>query len=181
MKQPDRERVWPSLPLDAWRDTYATLHLSTQVIGKIRLARAPMLNHWWHVPLYVTSRGLGTSPIPHGTRTFEIDFDFISHRLLIETSEGEERTFELDSYSVAEFYERVMGAMRDLGLEVKIWTHPVEVEVSIPFEQDRQHAAYDPDYANRVWRVLVQTDRVLREFRSGFLGKASPVHFFWGG
>jgi hypothetical protein len=153
----------------------------SQVIGKIRLARAPMLNHWWQVTLYVTSRGLTTSPIPYGTRTFQIDFDFITHRLVIKTSQGEERTFELGSYSVAEFHERVMAAMAELSLEVKIWTHPVEVEQSIPFEQDRQHATYDPEYANRVWRILVQADRVLHEFRSGFLGKASPVHFFWGG
>jgi hypothetical protein len=153
----------------------------SQVIGKIRLARAPMLNHWWQVTLYVTARGLTTSPIPYGTRTFQIDFDFSAHRLVIETSDGEERTFELASYTVAEFYRRVMAAMAGLGLDVKIWTHPVEVEQSIPFEQDRQHATYDPDYANRAWRILVQTDRVLHEFRSGFLGKASPVHFFWGG
>jgi len=181
MKEPDRSEIWPSLPLDAWRDTYATLHMWSQVIGKIRLARAPMLNHWWQVTLYVTARGLTTSPIPYGARTFQIDFDFITHRLGIETSQGEERTFELGSYSVAEFYARVMAAMAELGLDVKIWTHPVEVVESIPFEQDRQHASYDPDYANRVWRILVQADRVLHEFRSGFLGKASPVHFFWGG
>lgn len=181
MKEPDRGEIWPGLPLDAWRDTYATLHMWSQVIGKIRLACAPMINHWWQVPLYVTARGLTTSPIPYGTRTFQIDFDFVTHRLVIETSQGAERTFELDSYSVAEFYERAMAAMSELGLDVKIWTHPVEVELSIPFEQDRQHATYDPEYANRVWRILVQADRVLHEFRSGFLGKASPVHFFWGG
>jgi hypothetical protein len=140
-----------------------------------------MVNHWWQVPLYVTARGLTTSPIPHGTRTFQIDFDFIAHRLLIEASDGSERTFELGSYSVAEFYRRVMSAMAELGLDVKIWTHPTEVEQSIPFEQDLQHAAYDADYANRLWRILVQADRVLHEFRGDFIGKASPVHFFWGG
>jgi hypothetical protein len=173
--------AWPSLPLEAWRDTYATLHMWTQVIGKIRLARAPMVNHWWHVPLYVTARGLTTSPVPYGTRTFQIDFDFITHRLSIVTSDGAERAFELGSYAVAEFYERVSAAMTELGLHVKIWTHPVEVETSIPFEQDREHATYDPEYANRLWRILLQADRVLHEFRGGFLGKASPVHFFWGG
>jgi hypothetical protein len=181
MEEPDRSHVWPSLPLDAWRDTYATLHMWSQVIGKIRLACAPMLNHWWQVPLYVTTRGLTTSPIPYGTRTFQIDFDFLTHRLAIETSQGAERTFGLGSYSVADFYARVMTAMAELGLDVKIWTHPVEVEQSIPFEEDRQHASYDPEYANRVWRILVQTDRVLHQFRGDFLGKASPVHFFWGG
>ena len=181
MKKANGAEVWPSLPLDAWRDTYATLHMWTQVIGKIRLARAPMLNHWWQVPLYVTARGLTTSPIPYGTDTFQIDFDFITHRLVIDTSNGAERTFALGSYPVAEFYERVMAALAELGLDIRIWTHPVEVEQSIPFEQDRQHATYDPEYANRVWRILVQTDRVLHQFRSGFLGKASPVHFFWGG
>jgi hypothetical protein len=181
MTETERGEVWPILALDAWRDTYATVHMWSQVIGKIRLARAPMVNHWWQVPLYVTARGLTTSPIPDGTRTFQIDVDFISHRLVIETSQGSERTFELGSYSVADFYERVMAAMAELDLDVKIWTHPVEVEESIPFEQDRQNATYDPEYANRVWRILVQADRVLHEFRGGFLGKASPVHFFWGG
>jgi hypothetical protein len=181
MNEQDRGADWPSLPLDAWRETYETLHMWSQVIGKIRLARAPMLNHWWQVTLYVTARGLTTSPIPDGTRTFQIDFDFIGHHLVIQTSHGEERRFALGSYSVAEFHERVMAALAELGLEVKIWTHPVEVEQSIPFEEDRQHATYDPDYAHRAWRILVQADRVLHEFRGGFLGKASPVHFFWGG
>jgi hypothetical protein len=140
-----------------------------------------MLNHWWNVPLYVTARGLTTSPIPYGVRTFQIDFDFIRHRLLIVVSDGAERSFELGAYSVADFYHRITSALSELTLDVEIWTRPVEVEDAIAFEEDRQHAAYDPEYANRLWRILVHADRVLHEFRAGFLGKASPVHFFWGG
>jgi hypothetical protein len=181
MKEQERAEAWPSLPLDAWRDTYQTLHMWTQVIGKIRLARAPKVNHWWHVTLYVTARGLTTSPMPYGTRTFQIDFDFIAHRLVIQTSDGAEHTFALASYSVAEFYARVMAALRELDLPIRIWTHPIEVEQPIPLDQDRQHATYDPEYANRAWRIIAQADRVLHTFRGGFLGKASPVHFFWGG
>jgi hypothetical protein len=181
MKTADRSETWPSLPLDEWRETYATLHMWTQVIGKIRLACAPMVNHWWQVTFYVTPRGLTTSTIPHGGRAFQIDFDFTEHRLVIATDARTERSFELGSYPTAEFYGRVVRAMTELDLPVKIWPHPVEVEVAIPFEQDRQHATYDPEYANRLWRILVQVDRVLHRFRSAFLGKASPVHFFWGG
>jgi uncharacterized protein DUF5996 len=172
--------VWPSLPLEAWQDTYATLHMWTQIIGKIRLALAPMVNHWWHVPLYVTPRGLTTSSIPYGERIFRIDFDFLRHRLEIETSDGDRRTLELKPRSVADFYGATMESLRELGIEVTLWTTPVEVPDPIPFEEDCKHAAYDPEYAQRFWRILVQADRALTEFRSRYTGKASPVHFFWG-
>jgi hypothetical protein len=172
--------VWPSLPLTEWQDTCATLHMWTQVVGKVRLARAPMINHWWQVPLYVTCRGLTTSPMPCGTRTFQIDFDFVDHELAIDTSEGTRERFALVPMSVADFYAEVMGRLRSLGLEVRIWTTPVEVADPIPFEKDRVHAAYDPDAVHRFWRILVQADRVLTDFRARFLGKVSPVHFFWG-
>jgi hypothetical protein len=171
--------AWPSLPLGDWEDTYATLHMWTQVIGKIRLALAPLINHWWQVPLYVTARGLTTSPIPYGTRTFQIDFDFLAHELHIDTSSGGQRSFPLAPRSVADTYYRTMEALRTLEIDVPIWTTPVEIANPIPFEQDDRHA-YDPDYAQRFWRILVQADRVLTGFRAGFLGKASPVHFFWG-
>lgn len=171
---------WPDLPLSAWADTCATLHLWTQVVGKIRLAHAPLINHWWQVPLYVTSRGLTTSPIPFESRSFQIDFDFIDHRLEIQTSEGAVSTILLIARSVADFYAEVMDRLRELGLETRIWTMPVEIPDAIPFEHDRQHTSYDPEYARRFWRVLVQADRVCTHFRSRFLGKVSPVHFFWG-
>lgn len=172
--------AWPSLPFAAWRDTCATLHMWTQVIGKIRLAQAPSINHWWQVPLYLTSRGLTTSPMPYGTRTFQIDFDFIAHRLSIQTSDGRADGFALQPLAVADFYREVGGRLRALGLDIRVWTMPVEVADPVRFEDDRAHRAYDADYANRFWRVLVQADRVLTAFRGGFIGKASPVHFFWG-
>lgn len=172
--------TWPSLPFDAWKDTCATLHMWTQIVGKVRLAQAPMVNHWWQVALYVTCRGLTTSPIPYGARTFQIDFDFVAHRLSIGTSEGDSESFSLAPRPVAEFYQEVMDRMQSLGLEVRFWTMPVEVADAIPFEQDRQHASYDPEYANRFWRTLLQAHRVFEEFRARFLGKVSPVHFFWG-
>jgi Family of unknown function (DUF5996) len=172
--------AWPDLPLAAWRDTCATLQLWTQVVGKVRLARAPMVNHWWQVPLYVTSRGLTTSPMPDGARTFAITFDFIAHRLAIETSDGATDSFALEPRSVADFHGEVMGRLRALGLETRIWTMPVEIADPIPFERDHVHAAYDPEYAQRFWRVLVQADRLFTAFRARFVGKVSPVHFFWG-
>ena len=175
-----RADQWPALPLAEWRDTCATLHLWTQVIGKIRLAQAPLVNHWWQVPLYVTSRGLTTSPIPYGARTFQIDFDFIDHHLTITTSDGATEGFGLRPCTVADFYAEVMQQLRALGLDIRIWTTPVEIPDPVPFERDHGHAAYDPDYANRFWRVLVQAERVLTAFRARFIGKASPVHFFWG-
>jgi Family of unknown function (DUF5996) len=166
---PDTE-AWPSLPFAEWRDTCATLHMWTQIVGKIRLAQAPLINHWWQVPLYVTSRGLTTSPIPYGERVFDIGFDFIDHRLTIGTNDGRSESFALRPQAVAEFYAEI----------IRIWTTPVEVPDPIPFERDRTHAVYDPDYANRFWRILVQADRLFTAFRARFLGKVSPVHFFWG-
>ena len=172
--------AWPSLPFPDWRDTCATLHLWTQVVGKIRLAQAPLINHWWQVPLYVTARGLTTSPMPHGTRTFQIDFDFIEHRLVVAASDGASASLALEPRSVADFHRELMARLAALGLSVRIWTMPVEIEGAIPFEQDSIHASYDPDAANRFWRILVQCERVLTKFRARFLGKVSPVHFFWG-
>jgi hypothetical protein len=152
----------------------------TQVVGKVRLALAPHVNHWWQVPLYVTSCGLTTSPVPYGKRTFQVDFDFLEHKLLIETSDGDARAMRLAPRTVADFYGEFMSSLRSLGLEVKIWTTPVEVANPVPFEKDETHASYQPEYANRFWRALVQADRVLQKFRSRFQGKCSPVHFFWG-
>jgi hypothetical protein len=172
--------AWPALPLDEWRDTYATIHRWTQVAGKIRLAQAPMINHWWQVPLYVSCRGLTTSPIPYGTRTFQIDFDFIDHRLVIQTSDGAIESFPLEPRSVADFYREMMARLQSLGLEVRIWSKPVEIANPIPFEQDHEHHAYDRDYAHRHFRILVQAARILTAFRGRFIGKVSPVHFFWG-
>ncbi|RAM53436.1 MAG: hypothetical protein C6Y22_00870 [Hapalosiphonaceae cyanobacterium JJU2] len=174
------DTTWPSLPVAAWQDTYATLHLWTQIIGKIRLALAPKINHWWHSTLYVTPRGLTTSSIPYETRTLEISFDFLEHQLKIETSDGITRTIALAPRSVADFYQDVMGTLSAIGISVRIWTSPQEVDQPIPFDQDHVHAAYDPQYAQRFWRILVQADRVLKVFRSRFIGKCSPVHFFWG-
>jgi hypothetical protein len=172
--------VWPSLPLDEWRETHDTLHMWTQIVGKIRTKLTPPINHWWHVPLYVSTHGLITSPIPYGHRLFEMEFDFIDHLLLIRTSEGAARTVPLAPRSVADFYAEVMARLRELDLEISIWTTPVEVFDPIPFEQDTTHASYDAAYARRFWQALVQADRVLKQFRSPFIGKSSPVHFFWG-
>jgi hypothetical protein len=172
--------TWPSLPLDAWKETYATLHMWSQVVGKIRMTQMPWINHSWHVTLYVTARGLTTSPIPYGARVFQIDFDFIDHRLVIQTHEGARRTVELRARSVADFYQEVIGTLRQLGFEMHFHTLPNEVPDPIPFEKDERHASYDPEYANRFWRVLLQADRVFKTFRARFIGKCSPVHFFWG-
>ena len=176
---PDVDR-WPSLPFEAWQNTCETLQLWTQIVGKIRLAQMPWINHSWHVPLYVTARGLTTTPIPHGATTFQIDFDFIDHRLVIQTSDGDVRALELKPQSVAAFYQALMAELADLGLDVTIYATPNEVEEPIPFAEDETHAAYDADYAHRFWQVLAQTERVLRQFRARFIGKCSPVHFFWG-
>jgi hypothetical protein len=173
--------LWPGLPLEAWQDTYATLHRWTQIIGKIRMKLSPMINHWWHVPLYVTSRGLTTSPMPYHQHILQIDLDFISHEMVITIDSGDRRSVALAPRSVADFYAETMSALKSLGIEVRIWTTPVEIADRTPFEQDRVHASYDPEYAHRFWKILVQADRVLKEFRSGYVGKASPVHFFWGG
>src|SRR5215208_3162279 len=171
---------WPSLPLEEWKDTCATLHMWTQIVGKVRLAQTPLVNHWWNVPLYVTARGLTTSAMPYEEGSFQIDFDFISHRLLIQRSDGGTNTIALTRLAVADFYEQVMRALRDLGIEVEIWTMPVEIENPIRFEEDHEHASYDAEYVNRFWRILLQAERILTDFRSRFIGKVSPVHFFWG-
>jgi hypothetical protein len=171
---------WPELPTEAWRDTYATLHLWTQIIGKIRLVRTPWLNHSWHIALYVTPRGLTTSPIPDGPRTFQIDLDLIDDALKISTSDGAQRQFALAGQSVASFYAAIMAALADLDIHVAIDEMPNELPEPIRFSQDRQHASYDTDAVQRFLRILVNADRVFKQFRTGFLGKASPVHFFWG-
>jgi hypothetical protein len=175
-----RDQFWPLIPFAEWTETAATLHMWTQIIGKIRLTLSPWVNHSWNVTLYVTSRGLTTSPIPHGFHTFEIRLDFIDHELRILKSDGATRTQKLQPQSVAKFYDVVMKALDDLELPVKINMLPNEIENPIPFDQDEEHRSYDPEYANRFWRVLVQSDRVFKEFRSRFCGKCSPVHFFWG-
>ncbi|MEO0409739.1 MAG: DUF5996 family protein, partial [Cyanobacteria bacterium P01_A01_bin.135] len=171
---------WPELPLDAWQDTYTTLHLWTQIVGKVRLVQTPWINHSWHVPLYLTVRGLTTGPIPYGSRLFQIDFDFVSHQLHIATDTAQQRTLALESQTVADFYRAVMAALKELDIAIAIHTTPNELPDPIPFDQDDTHSAYDPEYAHRCWRVLLQSDRVFREFRSHFMGKVSPVHFFWG-
>ena len=180
MTQPSTSDTWPDLPLDAWAGTCATLHLWLQVVGKVRCKQSPSINHSWHVALYVTARGLTSSPIPHGTRTFQIDFDFIDHRLVIQSSDGGNRGFALQPQSVAVFYMALMDALDGLGLHVDIDRHPNELADPIRFDRDEVHCAYDRDYANRYWRVLVQADRVLKVFRARYQGKCSPVHFFWG-
>lgn len=171
---------WPALPLDQWRETYATLHMWTQVVGKIRLALTPLLNHWWNVTLYVNARGLTTSAIPYRNTPFELYFDFIDHQLVLETSDGLRKTLPLAPRTVADFYHEVMRMVESAGIEVKIWPMPVEVPDPIPFDQDRVHASYDPEAAQRFWRILLSVQSVFEEFRSGFIGKCSPVHFFWG-
>jgi hypothetical protein len=172
--------TWPSLPLEAWSETCATLHLWTQIVGKIRLAQSPPVNHSWHVTLYVTARGLTTSPIPYGARTFQIDFDFIDQRLTIQTNDGGQGALPLEPQSVAAFYGRLMEEMGRLDLRVRISRKPNEVPDPIRFDRDHVHRAYDGEYAHRFWCVLVQTDRVLERFRGRFAGKCSPVHYFWG-
>ena len=176
----DLPESWPSLPRESWKDTCATLHMWTQIVGKVRLALTPRVNHWWNVPLYVSSRGLSTSTIPYGDRAFEIEFDFIDHKLDIRLSDGVTRELALKPRSVADFYHDFMAALRACGIEVEIWKMPVEVPDPIPFDADRIHAAYDPEYAHRFWRILLSVDSVCQEFRSRFIGKSSPVHFFWG-
>jgi hypothetical protein len=175
-----RDELWPALDYPAWRDTAATLHLWTQIVGKVRLSLTPWLNHSWHVALYVTARGLTTSPVSHGGRSFEIDFDFIDHQLVIRCTDGSTRTIPLRPMTVADFYHQFMGALDGMDLRVRISATPNEVEHATPFAQDRHHASYDPEYANRFWRVLLQSDRVFKIFRHEFIGKCSPVHFFWG-
>src|SRR5262245_56999101 len=177
---PAEPGAWPSLSSPGWPATCATLHMWTQVVGKVRLALSPYVNHWWGVALYVTARGLTTSPMPYRDGTFEITFDFVDHQLLIDTSLGARRTVPLLPQSVAEFYAAVMRALGDLGVDVRIWPMPFEVPSPIGFTEDRIHASYDADAARAWWRALVTIDAVLKEFRGEFIGKSSPVHFWWG-
>jgi hypothetical protein len=172
--------AWPRLPLKEWEATRDTLHMWMQIVGKVRLALSPYVNHCWHVPLYVTARGLTTSPMPHERGIFEIQFDFVNHVLIIQTDSGTVQVLRLRPQCVADFYAEFMLALRSVGLGVKIWPMPVEIPNPMRFEQDRVHCSYDPEYANRFWRVLLSADSVLKEFRGRFIGKHSPVHFFWG-
>ncbi len=176
----ERAEGWPALPYEAWRDTCQTLHLWTQIVGKVRMELSPFLNHWWHVTFYVTPRGLTTSVIPYRGGTFEVEFDFIEHNLSIRTSEGTTKALPLIPRSVAAFYREFMACLHALGIEVTINTLPSEVQYPIRCDVDEVHASYDPVYAQRFWRILVQTDAVMQRYRSPFLGKSSPVHFFWG-
>ena len=175
-----KDEPWPALPLAEWNDTRATLHMWTQMVGKLRLALSPHLNHWWEVPLYVSARGLATSPIPCRLGILEVEFDFIDHVLRIITSRGETRTIQLAPRSVADFYREFMATLTSLQVGAKIWPMPFEIPDPIRFDKDTQHASYDPEYTNRFWRLLVNVDTICKEFRARFIGKASPVHFFWG-
>jgi hypothetical protein len=174
------DEVWPALRQSAWSETSATLQLWMQIVGKVRLALAPQINHTWNVTLYPTVLGLTTSPMPHGSQMLQIDFDFIDHALLLRTSGGGLRTLALKPMTVAAFYGQVMEALKELGTPVRIWPTPVEIRNPIPFEADQTHQSYDPEYAQRFWRVLLQTTRVFTVFRARFTGKVSPVHLFWG-
>jgi hypothetical protein len=174
------KEAWPSLPLDAWQDTYATLHMWTQIVGKIRLTLAPRVNHWWHCALHLSPTGLTTSAMPYQGKLVEIEFDFIEHKLLIKTSDQMTRYLALGPRSVADFYQELMSTLKSMGFPVAIFTKPQEVPNPIPFEKDTEHASYDPEYANRFWRVLVQTAIVFEQFRGRFIGKCSPVNFYWG-
>jgi len=176
----DRPECWPALSLDCWKDTYATLHMWTQIIGKVRLRLTPLINHWWNVPLYVSANGVTTSRIPYGERSFEIWFDFINHQLVLNTSDGLVKVLPLAPRTVAQFYEEFIDLLRSANIEVKIWRMPVEIPNPIPFDQDRVHAAYDPQAVEKFWRILLSVDAVFNQFRAGFIGKSSPVHFFWG-
>ena len=176
----ERGWSWPALPVEEWLDTLETLHMWTQVVGKVRLAQSPWVNHSWHVTLYVTARGLTTSPIAHGERIFEIDFDFVDHQLLVSTADGDVRRLPLEPQTTADFYARLMSTLSELSLPVRIQARPNEVERAIPFAEDTVHAAYDATAVHRFWRALVQVDRVFKAFRARFTGKVSPVHFFWG-
>jgi hypothetical protein len=175
-----QSEVWPALPQSAWSDTCATLQLWAQIVGKIRLALMPPINHTWSVTLYTTVRGFTTSPMPHGTRMLQIDFDFIDHLLIVETSDGGRSTIPLEPMTVAVFYRRVMDELDKLGTPMSIWPVPVEIAEPIPFEHDETHRTYDPEYAQRFWRVVLQTTRVFTVFRARFIGKVSPIHLFWG-
>jgi hypothetical protein len=181
METLDAPESWPPLPFAAWRETLATLHMWLQMVGKLKLARCAPQNHWWHVTLSLSARGLSTGLIPDGKRAFEAEFDFLDHKLQLRATDGSSKTLGLYPRSVSDFYRELMSAISSLGIEVRIWPKPVEVTEPIPFEEDRIHASYDADYARRFWRALVTAETLLKEFRSSFLGKCSPVHFFWGG
>src|SRR6187200_76986 len=172
---------WPELPWRDWEPTLSTLHMWLQIVGKVRLALAPPLNHWWHVPLYVTPRGLTTSPIPYRKRAFQVDVDFVDHQLVVTDGTDTPFSMALEPKSVAQFYREFLGGLRSRGIEVSIWPHPVEIVEAIPFREDEQHASYDPEHARLLWESFLQAERVLQAFRTGFIGKASPVHLFWGG
>ena len=172
--------LWPALPLPEWKDTYETLHRWMQIVGKIRLTLSPPMNHWWNTTLYVTPSGLTTSSMTYKGQYLQIDFDFTEHILIIRTTKGSPKTIALQPRSVADFYHEVMRNLESLGMPITIWTTPVEVQDRTPFEKDEKHAAYDPEYAQRVWRIMAEANRVLTEFRGQFIGKVSPVHFFWG-
>lgn len=172
--------AWPRLPLEEWESTYATLHRWMQIVGKTRMALTPMQNHWWNAPLYLSARGLTTSPIPYDDREFEVEFDFIDHLLAVRTSDGERRGIPLEPHSVADFYRRYMALLTAVDIDVEIWPFPSEIPDTTPFTEDEAHASYDPDAAYRCWRILAQTDRALKEFRGRFLGKSSPSHVWWG-
>jgi len=170
----------PALPFDSWKDTLATLHMWTQVVGKVRLKLCPLVNHFWNVTFYLTPRGMTTAAMPYPGGTVEVRFDFIDHKLFIETSEGGHAALALKPQSVAEFYKAFMGSLAELGVTARIWTMPCEIPDPTPFEKDHAHASYDSEAVNKFWRIMVWVDQILKEFRAGFLGKASPVHFFWG-
>jgi hypothetical protein len=172
--------MWPELPLSTWRETYSTLHMWTQIVGKTRLALAPMENHFWQVAFYLTARGLTTSPMPYGGRSLEVEFDFVSHQLCIQTDDGAQRILPLAPMTVASFFSRYMNTLRDLGIEPAIYPRPVEVATAIPFADDQEHGTYLAEAAHRCWLILLNTERVLKRFRGRFAGKQSPVHFFWG-
>jgi hypothetical protein len=176
----DLPQSWPALPLSSWNDTRATLHMWTQIVGKVRLALTPRVNHWWNVPLYVTPRGLTTSQMPYADRAFELRFDFLDHQLVLQSSDGVRKTLPLAPRSVADFYQQFMDMLRSARIDVKIWKMPVEIPDPIPFDRDQVHASYDPASVQKFWRILLTVQHVLEEFRARFLGKSSPVHFFWG-
>jgi len=176
----DRPECWPSLTLDSWRDTYATLHMWTQIVGKIRMRMTPLVNHWWNVPLYVNARGLTTSRIPCGDRAFELRFDFIAHQLVLELSDGTVKTLALEPKTVADFYRECMAMVHSAGIDVNIWRMPVEIPNPIPFDEDRVHRSYDRERVEAFWKILLSVNAVFEQFRAKFIGKVSPVHFFWG-
>jgi Family of unknown function (DUF5996) len=176
----DQPECWPALPLGSWNDTYATLHMWIQIVGKVRLRLTPLVNHWWNIPLYVTARGLTTSGIAYGKRAFELCFDFVRHQLVLETSDGLLKALPLEPRSVAEFYQAFMELLRSAEIEVKVWRMPVEIPDPITFDKDRVHASYDRASVEKFWRILLSVDTVFNQFRARFIGKSSPVHFFWG-